>query len=83
MSYEIDRRKVAGVVTEAARAIDNKDFNHGEVIVGLSELIGRVIVDVAPSHIQMKQMVDIVNDHMNRTIVAGNDAKGKSLIERV
>jgi hypothetical protein len=83
MSYEIDQRKIAGVVTEAARAIEGGHFNHGEVIVGLSELIGRVIVDVATNHIQMKQMVDIVTDHMNRTIVVGNEAKGKSLIERV
>jgi hypothetical protein len=83
MSYEIDRSKVRGVVVEASRAIENKSFNHGEVIVGLAELIGRVVVDATDNHIQMKEMVKIVSEHMDRTIVAGNDAKGKSLIERV
>lgn len=83
MPYQIEPRKIAGVVHEASRAIDGHAFNHGEVIVGLAELTGRIIVDAAANHIQMKEMVKAVTEHLERTIIAGNEAKGKNLIERV
>lgn len=83
MAYEIDSAKVAGVVKEASVALSRHGFNHGEVIVGLSELIGRVIVEVATNHIAMKDMVKVVMEHLDRTIVAGDSAKGNNLIERV
>lgn len=83
MPYQIEPRRIAGVVAEASRAIEGHNFNHGEVIVGLAELTGRIIVEAASNHIQMKEMVEAVVEHLDRTIVAGSDAKGKSLIERV
>jgi hypothetical protein len=81
MSYSIEPRKVAGVVTEANKALINRGFNHGEILVGLAELIGRVIVDVAQHAIQAEEMEKVVIDQLHNTIVVGSAAKGKSLIE--
>lgn len=80
MSYQIDARRVAGVVTEANLALAGKNFNHGELIVGLSELIGRVIVDVASTSIQADEMMDVVKDHLKRTVMYGSLAQEKQLI---
>lgn len=83
MAYQIEPRKVAGVVIEANQAITGKGFNHGEVILGLGELIGRVIVEVSESEIQAQELVKVVQTHIDQTIKIGSQATEKSLIERV
>jgi hypothetical protein len=83
MSYQIDQSKVAGVVIEANLALSDKGFNHGEIILGLAELTGRVIVEAADTNIQAKELVKVVMAHMDRTITIGAHATGKSIIEKV
>ena len=83
MAYNIEPRKVAGVVVEANAALNNKGFNQGEVVLGLAELIGRIIVESSETSLQMKDMVAVVEDHLERTIRVGSQAMGKSLIQRV
>lgn len=77
MSGTIEQRKVAGVVTEASRIVADKGFNRGEIIIGLSELIGRIIVDVATSTIQAQELRDVVVKHLDTTIDIGSKATGK------
>ena len=79
----IDTEKVAGVVLQAAHAVSGKGFSAGEIIVGLSELVGRVIVDTASNHIAARDMVKAVIEHLDRTVVVGSQAQEKSLIERI
>jgi hypothetical protein len=82
MSYKIDPRKVAGVVVEANQAINNKGFNHGEVVLGLAELIGRVIVSVSTTPIQAQELVQVVENHLALTLKRGAEATEKSIIAR-
>jgi hypothetical protein len=82
MSYKIDPRKVAGVVVEANQAINNKGFNHGEVVLGLAELIGRVIVSVSTTPIQAQELVQVVENHLALTLKRGAEATEKSVIAR-
>jgi len=83
MAYQIDARKVAGVVVEANQAINNKGFNHGEVVLGLTELIGRVIVSVSTSPIQAQELVKVVENHLAVTLNRGAEATEKPHIARV
>ena len=83
MAYQIDQAKVVGVVIEANGALTDKGFNHGEIIIGLAELIGRVIVEAADTSIQAQELVKVVMAHMDRTITIGAHAAGKSIIEKV
>lgn len=80
MSYQIEARKVSGVVREANAAIEGKGFNHGEVILGLAELLGRVIVESCTSPQQIDDMKDVVTSHLDRTVSIGSHATGKSAI---
>ena len=80
MSYKIDQRKVAGVVIEANSALTGKDFNHGEVIIGLAELIGRVIVESADTGIQAKELAQVAANHIGLTIKVGAEATEKRII---
>jgi hypothetical protein len=83
MSYQIEPRKVAGVVIEANQAITGKGFNHGEVVLGLSELMGRIIVDAVDTQIQAEELVAVASAHLKQTIMAGGQAKGKRIITGV
>jgi hypothetical protein len=83
MAYEINQNKVIGVVVEVNQVLQSKEFNHGEALLGLSELLGRIIVSTAANHIQMQEMVTLVQDHIHKTITIGAQATQKSLIERV
>lgn len=80
MGYQIEPRKVAGVVVETNRALNGQGFNTGEVLLGLSELLGRLIVESAQNQIQTKEMVKVIEDHLSRTISVGMQATNKSSI---
>lgn len=78
---QIDARKVAGVAIEAGRILSDKGFNRGEIILGLSELIGRVIVETAETDIQAAELSKVAVTHMAKTVEIGVEA-GKSRIVR-
>jgi hypothetical protein len=80
MAYQIDARRVAGVLQETNNALQGKDFNHGEVVLGLAEMIGRIIVSVAKNKIQADEMQEIAVKHMQNTIAIGAQAQDKRII---
>lgn len=78
---QIDARKVAGVVIETGRILSDKGFNRGEIILGLSELVGRVIVETAETDIQAAELSKIAVTHLGKTVEIGVEA-GRSRIVR-
>jgi len=74
MNVQIEQRKVAGVAIEASRILADKGFNRGEIILGLSELIGRTIVDSVQDTIQAEELMKIVGGHIAKTIDIGIQA---------
>jgi hypothetical protein len=80
MSYQIDQKRVIGVVTECNFALDGKGFNHGEVILGLAELMGRIIVETSETSLQARDLSKVAVDHLTNTITIGAQATGKSNI---
>ena len=80
MNVPIEQRKVAGVVIEASRILADKGFNRGEIILGLSELIGRLIVDSVENTIQAEELTKIVGNHISKTIEIGVQATQKRIV---
>jgi hypothetical protein len=80
MSYQIDQRKVAGVVVETNAAISNKGFNHGEVVLGLAELLGRTIVAAVGDQVQAQELLKVAVNHIGTTIRIGAEAQDKRII---
>lgn len=80
MAYEIDPHRVAGVVLATNQVLKDKNFNQGEVILGLAEMIGRVIVEAANNRIQADEMVAVVMKHMGTTIQIGAQQQDKRII---
>jgi hypothetical protein len=86
MNVQIEQRKVAGVAIEVSRILADKGFNRGEILLGLSELVGRVIVDSAQDTIQAEELIKIVGGHIAKAVDIGIQAsKGSqsSIIQRV
>jgi hypothetical protein len=83
MSYQIDQRKVAGVVVETNLALQGKDFNHGEVILGLAELTGRVIVEACDNPLQAAELMKVATNHTALTVKIGAEATEKRIITGV
>ncbi len=83
MQVQIEARKVAGVVVEASRILADKGFNRGEIILGLSELIGRIITDTARTDIQAKELADVSKGHIDRAIEIGIQATQKQIVTGV
>lgn len=80
MAYEIDPHRVAGVVLATNQVLKDKNFNQGEVILGLAELVGRVIVEASNNKIQADEMVAVVINHMANTIKIGASQQEKRII---
>jgi len=83
MQIQIDPRKVAGVVKEANDAMLQHPFNPAEVIIGLTELTGRIIVECGSTAVQMEELKEVVLGHLERTISIGSHAAGKGPLQRV
>jgi hypothetical protein len=83
MTTVLDQRKIAGVVVEVSRILADKGFNRGEILIGLSEMVGRIIVDVAENSIQADELYTLCQQHMSRTIHIGSQASEKQIIARV
>lgn len=84
MDLNVDQYKVAGIVKEVNQMLAGKGFNRIELILGLAELTGRVIVDAAETHIQAKELSAIAFGHLSQTITVGlAQQKQQSRIERL
>ena len=83
MTTVIDQNKIAGVVKAVAAILGDRGFNRGEILLGLSEMVGRIIVDVADNSIQADELYTICQQHMSRTIHIGSQASEKQIIARV
>lgn len=75
-TIHIDPRRVMGVIVEANRALNGQGFNQPEVLVGLAELIGRVIVEMNPGPSGVEDLKALCRNHIDDTVRIGLDTKG-------
>lgn len=75
--YKIDQRKVAGVAAEASAALDGKGFNHGEVALGLAELLGRTVVAAVDTPSKAQELLKVTTAHAARTVKLGVEVQEK------
>ena len=71
-------RVLLGSLNDAARA---NGQNYGEVLLALGQCIGSIIVEMADTADEAKQMTRAVTDHILRTMIIGQSARNKTLID--
>jgi hypothetical protein len=77
--YKVDARKVAGVIREANTALVGKGFGTPEVVLGLSELLGRIVVEASDNTLIAKDYMKIIEQHVSLTINTLVRAKQKNI----
>jgi hypothetical protein len=80
MGYRVDTQKVASIVVEVNRMLTSKNISHGEVVLALAELLGRVIVEAAQNKIQAQELVKVSLEHLDATITRGAAYRDKRII---
>jgi len=53
------------------------NFNTVETMIALQELVGRIIVDMAPTMVSADELVEHARKHLDNTIRIGMAAKGQ------
>lgn len=77
-TFRVEKRKLEGVQDIAARALLDKGFSSLEIMLGLSEFVGRIAVMEGATPIQMMELLEVASSHMLATTQTGAEAKGFS-----
>lgn len=81
MSFDVSPGNVEWVATRVAQSLDGGQFNLGEVIMGVAEALGRVVVSASDTPVQAGQCMQVIVSHLNRTMHAGYTARGFNMGE--
>jgi len=76
MAYEVTPGNVTWVCENVLKSINDGQFNHGEVILGMAEALGRVVISSAKTPVQGASALQACIDHLRTTLAAGYSARG-------
>lgn len=76
MKHNVNPMKVEAGVQDILRQLGNGGMGTGEVLLVLSEALGRMIVHACDTPVQMVEMANIAGGHLRKTINVGAQAKG-------
>ena len=78
VTVSVDKAKIAHVVRLAGDVVSNKGLETPEVLFGLSELIGRILVQhTGGTVIEKLDTLKMLVEHADRTVRVGCQALGK------
>lgn len=76
MKHNVNPAKVESGVQDILRSLGNGGMGTGEVLLVLSEALGRMIVHTCSTPVQMQEMASVASNHLLTTIHVGAQAKG-------
>jgi len=76
MKHNVNPMKVEAAVQDTLRSLGNGGLGTGEVLLVLSECLGRMIVHSCETPVQMMSMANVAVDHLRKTISVGAQSKG-------
>jgi len=81
MQHTIKPRNVMGVILEVDQMLKERgrDFNTVEVMIGLQELVGRIIVDMSMTPVSAGELIVHAKKHLDDTVRIGLQAKGQAV----
>lgn len=79
MHHDINEGNVKWVVQRLNDAMGNGQFSTGEVILGVAEFAGRMVVALADTPVQGMQALQILMGHMQECTKAGYAARGYNM----
>lgn len=76
MQFDINEGNVQWVVRNLNNACGNGQFSTAEVVVGLAQFTGAMIVSLADTPVSGFQVAQQLGEEVKRSMVAGYTAKG-------
>lgn len=74
--FDINDGNVTWIVKRLNDAMGNGQFSAAEVMLGVAEFAGRIVVAMADTPVQGFQCAQIMTNHIGETVKAGYAAKG-------
>jgi hypothetical protein len=85
MEAKITPRNVMAVVVEVDAMLRAKakdmNLNQVEVILGLQELVGRIIVDMSTNQVGADSLINHMKQHLDDTVRIGMRTKGQPIAQ--
>jgi len=78
MAYEVTPGNVTWVCENVLKSVNDGQFNNGEVILGVVEALGRIVIASANTPVQGASALQACIDHLRTTLSAGYAARGYS-----
>lgn len=76
MAYEVVPGNITWVCENVLKSVNDGQFNHGEVILGVAEALGRIVIASAETPVQGASALQACIDHLRTTLAAGYSARG-------
>ena len=80
MAYDVNPGNIEWVCANVLKSINDGQFSHGEVMLGITQALGRVVINAADTPVQGSSAMQVIVDHLNETLKAGYIAKGYNMV---
>ena len=79
IEHNVNRQAIDQIVRQMAAMTGQGQYNLSDVLLGVTEYLGRIIVDAADTPVSGVQMAQVMEEHLKNTLLAGYARKGYNM----
>jgi hypothetical protein len=79
IEHNVNRQAIDQIVRQMAAMTGQGQYNLSDVLLGVTEYLGRIIVDAADTPVSGVQMAQVMEEHLRQTLAAGYTSKGYNM----
>ena len=79
IEHNVNRQAIDQIVRQMAAMTGQGQYNLSDVLLGVTEYLGRFIVDAADTPVAGVQMAQVMEEHLRQTLAAGYASKGYNM----
>ncbi len=79
IEHNVNRQAIDQIVRQMAAMTGQGQYNLSDVLLGVTEYLGRIIVDAADTPVSGVQMAQVMEEHLRQTLAAGYANKGYNM----
>ena len=79
IEHNVNRQAIDQIVRQMAAMTGQGQYNLSDVLLGVTEYLGRIIVDAADTPVSGVQMAQVMETHLKNTLLAGYARKGYNM----
>ena len=76
IEHNVNRQAIDQIVRQMAAMTGQGQYNLSDVLLGVTEYLGRIIVDAADTPVSGVQMAQVMEQHLRQTLAAGYASQG-------